>query len=67
MEQIELLPQLLSRIFKRRRVVSPICKARGDWQDDRVYERHLPNVFENLYVFIILNTVTEVLQPYPWS
>lgn len=61
---MKLLPQLLPRIFKRGGVVSPVRKACGDGHDDGVQERHLPEVLENLGVFIILNAVTDVLQPY---
>ncbi len=61
---MELLPQLLPRIFKRAGVVSPVRPARSNRRDDGVQERHLPKVLENLGVFVILNAVTDVLQPY---
>jgi len=62
MEQIELLPQLLPRIFKRGGVVSPVGPARGDGHDDRVQESPLPQVLENLRVFVILEAIPEGLQ-----
>src|SRR5437899_9953568 len=64
MEQMKLLPQLLPRIFKRGGVVSPVRKACGDGHDDGVQERHLPEVLENLGVFIISYAVLCVQKQY---
>src|SRR5260370_11889255 len=63
---LELLPQLLPRIFKRGGVVSPVPPARGNGHDDGVHERHLPQIVHDLGVFVILNAVADGLQPYAW-
>ena len=56
---IELLPQLRPCIFEGVVVVTPVAPARGNRLDDGVHEGDLPEVLEDLYVFIILNAITD--------
>src|SRR2546430_2534945 len=64
-ELIDFLPQLQPCAFQGGGIVSPIGPAPRNWLDDGVYEGGLPEVFEYLDVFIVLNAVADVLQPYP--
>src|SRR5260370_24317883 len=47
--------------------MTPVGPARGNGHDDRVQEGNLPQVLENLRVFVVLNAITDGLQTYPRS
>src|SRR5258707_13652157 len=64
---MKLLPQLQPRIFQRVRIVTPAAPARSNGHDDGVHEGDLPQVLENLRVFVVLNAIADGLQPYPRS
>ena len=64
---MELLPQLEPCAFQHVRVVIPVAPARGNWHDDGVRKGPLPQVLENLGVFVVLNAVTNGLQTDPGS
>src|SRR6266850_3797917 len=64
---MQLLPQLQPRGFQGVRVVTPVGPARSDRLDDGVRKVLLPQVLENLSVFVVLNAVTNGLQTDPRS
>src|SRR6266704_4099972 len=64
---VEQLPQLHPRTFQRVRVVTPVGPTRGNRLNDRVQEGDLPQVLENLGIFVVLNAVTDGLKTYPRS
>ena len=64
---MELLPQLQSCTFQGVRVLIPVAPARGNWLDGGVHEGNLPQVVENLGVFVVLNAITDGLQSDPGS
>src|SRR6267143_2407724 len=55
---IELLPQLQPCTFQGVGVVGPVAPARGNRLDDGTGKGSLPQVLEDLYVFIILDAIT---------
>src|SRR5260370_34211715 len=64
---MKLLAQLQPRICQSGRVMTPVGPARGNGHDDRVQEGNLPQVLENLRVFVVLNAITDGLQSYARS
>src|SRR6266850_1830880 len=64
---MQLLPQLQPCSFQGVRVVIPVAPARSDRHDDGVRKALLPQVLENLNVFVVLNAVTNGLQTDPRS
>src|SRR6266850_932827 len=52
---MQLLPQLQPCSFQGVRVVTPVAPARSDRHDDGVRKALLPQVLENLSVFVVLN------------
>ncbi len=54
---MELLAQLQPGTFQSAWVVSPIGPARGNRQNDWIQEGELPEVLENLGVFVVLDAV----------
>src|SRR6266699_383391 len=63
----ELSPQLQPCIFERTWVVAPVAPTRGNRLEDGVHESYLPQVLENLGVFVVLNAVSNGLQTDPRS
>src|SRR5260370_41137127 len=64
---MKLLAQLQPRIFQSGRVMTPVGPARGNGHGDRIQEGNLPQVLENLRVFVVWNAHTDGLQTYPRS
>src|SRR5258708_709718 len=64
---MKLLAQLQPGTFRSAWVVSPIGPARGNRQNDWIQEGELPEVLENLGVFVVLDAVPNGLQTNPGS
>src|SRR6266702_6496292 len=64
---MELLAQLQPCTFQSAWVVSPIGPARGTRQNDWIQDGELPEVLENLGVFVVLDAVPNGLQTNPGS
>src|SRR6266403_4925054 len=64
---MHLLPHLQPCSFQGGRVVTPVGPASSDRHDDGVRKVLLPQVLENLSVFVVLNAVTNGLQTDPRS
>ena len=64
---MELLAQLQPGTFQSAWVVSPIGPARGNRQNDWIQEGELPEVLENLGIFVVLDAVANGLQTNPGS
>src|SRR5262249_41524154 len=63
MKSVELLSELLADVFERGAIVSPVGPAGGDGIDEWIQETCLPEVQQHLGIFVILNTVTNGLEP----
>ena len=64
---MELLPQLQPCMFERVRIVTPVSPAGGNRLEGGVHEGDLPEVLENLGVFVVLDAVADGFQSYPGS
>src|SRR5690348_512109 len=62
-KQVELLTQLLSHSFKSSCAVRPVGPACGNRQNDGIRKAQLPQVLQNLRVFVVLYPVADRLQP----
>ena len=58
---MELLPQLQPRAFQSIGIVTPAAPVGGNRLNDRVQKGDLPEVLENLRVFIVLNAIANSL------
>src|SRR5229473_3562779 len=64
---VELLAQLQTRTFQGARVLIPVRPTRGNRLNDGVQKGRLPQVLENLGIFVVLNAVTNGLKTNPRS
>ena len=64
---MELLPQLQPCMFERVRIVTPVRPAGGNRLEGGVHEGELPEVLENLGIFVVLDAVADGFQSYPGS
>ena len=64
---MELLPQLQPCIFKRGGALTPVAPAPRNRLEDGVQEGDLPQVLENLGVFVVLDAIADGFESYARS
>src|SRR5215467_16408604 len=66
MQRVKLLSQLLADRLQSGFAVSPVSPTGSDRSDKRIQETCLPQVQKHVGIFVVLNSVTDVLQTDSW-